>query len=407
MGIGVIHLANSLKRSWLFYLVIGLTLILFGLKLSLVHAQDISISSPRNCDDNAVIWCGAGSTDSLISKYNNGDGHNTVDSIHDILSSFGISSSDINSMSSASTDVEAGTVSKSGNVFDGSDKLVATDALTGGRQDISGSTKEVSGGTTFFVRPPSISFVSSPLAAFVVMQDGRFAFAILVSCGNPVKATPVAPAPTPKPKPMASTPTPTTQATPTTSVNQCSNVSNDTISQSGNCNTTVTNVQQAQAASPTGVCSSLAIAVDQTNPMSVTATATPVTSNGAELQNVTFNFGDGTATSVPSTSTSATHTFAQNGTFVVTSTLNFSATQSTTSSICQAVVPVGTTTPTSPITPTPTTPTPSVTTTATTTPSPTLVNTGPGDVFGVFGVTTILGAVGYRYFLTRKFNSTF
>jgi hypothetical protein len=71
--------------------------------------------------------------------------------------------------------------------------LVATNAMTAGRQNISGSTKMANGGTVYFMRPPSVSFKSSSLPAYVVMNNGRFSYAIIASCGNPVKATPVTP----------------------------------------------------------------------------------------------------------------------------------------------------------------------------------------------------------------------
>ena len=37
---------------------------------------------------------------------------------------------------------------------------------------MAGSTKVTAGSVTFFKRPPSVSFASSPLDAFVVMNNG-------------------------------------------------------------------------------------------------------------------------------------------------------------------------------------------------------------------------------------------
>jgi len=39
---------------------------------------------------------------------------------------------------------------------------------------------------------------------------------------------------------------------------------------------------------------------------------------------------------------------------------------------------------------------------ATTTPAPTLPNTGPGDVFGLFSASGLVGFLGYRRFLLHK-----
>ena len=103
---------------------------------------------------------------------------------------------------------EVGSVTKSGEVIlDG--KVVATKAVTAGRLNISGSTKHTNNGTVYYTRPPSVSFLNNSLSAYVVMDNGKFKYAVLISCGNPVVGTPkvVTPTPTPTKKP---TPTPTT-----------------------------------------------------------------------------------------------------------------------------------------------------------------------------------------------------
>jgi uncharacterized repeat protein (TIGR01451 family) len=68
------------------------------------------------------------------------------------------------------------------------DKVVATNAVTAGRQNMPGSTPILNG--QFYERPPSVSFNSSPLRAFVKMDQDQFKYAVIMSCGNPVKATP-------------------------------------------------------------------------------------------------------------------------------------------------------------------------------------------------------------------------
>jgi hypothetical protein len=149
--------------------------------LILPSANAMTISSPRDCDNNAVVSCGALSVTELQRKFNNDSDTRAI------LKSFGISSSDIQSMDSSAT---SGTVTRSGRVMVNG-KTVATNAITAGRQNMSGSQRVHSGNTTFFRRPPSVSFAQSSLPAFVVMNNGRFQFAIIASCGNPVTATPV------------------------------------------------------------------------------------------------------------------------------------------------------------------------------------------------------------------------
>lgn len=165
----------------------------------------------RDCDSNAVINCGAASTEELLQKYNE------KADVRALFNHFGISRQEMRQMG---TTAVAGIVTRDGNVtVDG--KVVATDAMTAGRQNMSGSTAVSAGGTQFYMRPPSTSFQTQRLKAFVVMTDAnananntggasvpgndntntntgkRFAFAIIASCGNPVKATPKQPKPTP------------------------------------------------------------------------------------------------------------------------------------------------------------------------------------------------------------------
>lgn len=146
----------------------------------------VTFGGPFNCDTNSVVYCGAKATSDIINAYNNGQpNHRSAATIQNIYSKFGISSADIQSLG---TTAVAGTVTKSGDVYVGS-QLVATGALTAGRDNMAGSTKVTVNGTTFYTRPPSVSFQQNTLTAFVVMKNGQFQFAILSACGNPIVAT--------------------------------------------------------------------------------------------------------------------------------------------------------------------------------------------------------------------------
>lgn len=168
----------------------------------------LTVSSSRDCDSNAVIRCGALTVNELQRKYNN------QSSVRAIFRNFGINSGDIRAMDSTA---RAGTVTSSGKVIVNG-KTVATNAMTAGRQNMAGSHRVTRGGVTFFERRPSVSFASSRLASFVVMDNGRFKFAIIASCGNPVRATSVKkethnkqvppPAPTKPQRPKAQKPAP-------------------------------------------------------------------------------------------------------------------------------------------------------------------------------------------------------
>lgn len=173
---------------------IGLVLVL-SLRISM-PASALSLISPRDCDTNAVMNCGALTTTELQQKYHNAG-------VAAIYNHFGITSQDI---ANVSTTAAAGQVFKDGSVTVGGVK-VATGAITAGRHNIAGSTKVTSGGVTFYKRAPSVSFRPNSIAAFVVMENGQFKYAVLGACGNPVSATPV-PKAAPPPPPV-STPTPT------------------------------------------------------------------------------------------------------------------------------------------------------------------------------------------------------
>ncbi len=159
------------------------------------------VSTP-DCNANAVVWCGASTPAQLDTIYHasGGDGHNTSASIQRVYSHFGIDGSKIDNLKNTYV---KGYVTKSGDVYatiDGQNTLVATGAMTAGRQLITSNGKTVAGqtkytvdGTTFYTRAPSVSFLNDELTAMVSMQNGQFQFAILVSCGNPVTATPKKP----------------------------------------------------------------------------------------------------------------------------------------------------------------------------------------------------------------------
>jgi hypothetical protein len=172
---------------------------------SVAHAATVDLSgATKDYNNNAVVYGGASNVSELQSKYS------ASSSVATIYTHFGITAAEVQAMGSTAV---AGSVTKTGNVLVGN-TVVATGALTAGRQNITGSTKVTESGVTFYTRKPSVSFSNSSLPAFVVMKDGVFQFAILAACGNPVIATPPK---TPKP-PVTPPTTPKTPETPITTV---------------------------------------------------------------------------------------------------------------------------------------------------------------------------------------------
>lgn len=186
-------------------LLFGILAVLLVVALP-VHAQTINFSSSaRNCDANAVLYCGALTVGELQQKYA------ASPSAQIIYASFGITKADIHNLAAQ---VVSGKVTKAGDVYVNG-QVVATHALTAGRQPIAGSTTIHRDGITYYVRPTSVSFVSSPLDAFVVLNSThQFEYAILASCGNPIHAQAVAPPATPQ------APTAPAVTTPSTPVQQ-------------------------------------------------------------------------------------------------------------------------------------------------------------------------------------------
>ncbi|HET8992074.1 MAG TPA: hypothetical protein VFN31_03520 [Candidatus Saccharimonadales bacterium] len=386
--------------------VILTALVLAGLSLNLAvsHADNLSITGRTNCDSNAVLYCGAKSISSLIDKYTNGDGVNSAASIQHIYSYFNISGSDIRNMNSTTAEekVVVGKVDKNGDVYDSNNKLVARGAMTAGRQNIAGSTQRSVDGTTFYTRPPSVSFAENSLPAYVVMDNGKFVFAILSSCGNPIMATAIVPVEKPKPVPAK----PTTTATTTTNTTMqatsvCSgnidNIDNGAVAtQGGNCSQNTTIVEQTNSPpAPSGQCTGLTIDVISTSPLEISVTPNNNLSNGATVSSSSLDFGDGS----PATTTdqsSVNHTYQGYGSYTITATENYSASSSIASSSCQAQFTSNAPAPTPTIV---TASTPPVA--STTASSSNLVNTGPGDVLALFSSVSLVSFFAYRMFLKR------
>jgi hypothetical protein len=203
----IINRFNTYKKRSLS--IVAGTMLGIGLILS-PAASAITIGGPSDCDSNAIISCGAHSTGALK------DAYNSSAYVRKVYAYFGISSADIANL--ASTDV-AGSVTSGGAVLVNG-QTVANNAVTGGRQNIAGSTQVNFQGITFFKRPPSVSFQQSSLPAFVSMKNGVFQFAVIASCGNAVMAHPtsapqkaaVAPARAVSTPPKPQQPKPATQA---------------------------------------------------------------------------------------------------------------------------------------------------------------------------------------------------
>lgn len=302
----------SLRAKITYGLMSIITLVLLGIAspLSTTTKALSANTTQRDCDTNAVIQCGALSTGELQQKL-------SQQGAAEIFRYFGISRRDIMRLDSNAV---LGYVTRAGNVVvDG--ETVARNAMTAGRQNMAGSTPVSSQGVQFYTRPPSVSFNSNRLEAFVVMSNnnantsnnntndmnntqntnssnttnsdngmnnatannsadtsnnsstvnnatvqnrrntGRFQYAILTSCGNPVIATPVTPAvphrqpkpvPTPQPTPQQPVTPPTPAPQPEVTTPAPSPSANATANATANASSNVTvNVPSQETPAPT------------------------------------------------------------------------------------------------------------------------------------------------------------
>ena len=152
-----------------------------------VVAGDSLQATTRQCDSNAIVYCGALTESELSQKYQK----NATGDLDNIYSSYGVSSAAITGQTG-----QAGYVTKTGNVYIGS-KLVATNANSLGRLANYGGSAVKIGGKTYYRGSTQERFAASRLDAFVFTDaNGRFVAAILLACGNPIGGKPVEP---PKP----------------------------------------------------------------------------------------------------------------------------------------------------------------------------------------------------------------
>ena len=143
-------------------------------------------ASYRDYDNNAVIYGGVLNLSELSSKITSGnDGKNN--DLNKIFHTLGIFEEELPNGNIQGADMQTieGYVTKQGQVY-ANGKLVSSNVISAGRTNLAGSTADVSG-LPIFWRPPSVSFVPDKLDAFVHLVNGQFSWAVIKSCGNPIK----------------------------------------------------------------------------------------------------------------------------------------------------------------------------------------------------------------------------
>lgn len=173
-----IYLQYFVNMKPALFLVAAAALIVFAF----VPLGDTKATNPSgDCDSNSIIYCGSFSTGELANDYAKLDAKGKA----------AYANAGVNPAKFGSTVM--GAVTRDNRVVVNG-KTVATNVYTYGRGYMSGSV-QISGGA--YMRHPSVSFRSASIPAFVYMKDGVFQWAVITTCGNPVKGTPTAPTPKP------------------------------------------------------------------------------------------------------------------------------------------------------------------------------------------------------------------
>jgi len=150
---------------------------------------------------------------------------------------------------------------------------------------------------------------------------------------------------------------------------------------------------------PAYTCDKLVVATEDNRTVKIDTFQTTAT-NGATFTSADINWGDNSTANDNTNVVGLSHQYAASGTYTISATAHFSVAGKDVTAggaSCEQVVTFSTTTPptvTPPTTPAPTTPAPTA-----------LVNTGAGNVFGLFAVVSLAGAGFYRFVLKRKLDS--
>jgi uncharacterized repeat protein (TIGR01451 family) len=163
-------------------LILSVSLVLFARPVA------AAIDTTRDCDTVAIIKCGSMTVNELQGDAKQGD-------VPTVYANFGISHNELNGFVD-------GVVWKDGRVTlgaKGQGQLVATNAVTAGRWNNPTSDMTKIPNTDRAYRMSTSHFVDDGQIAFIKMVNGKFTFAVIKTCGNPVTAKAIVPPPTEHP----------------------------------------------------------------------------------------------------------------------------------------------------------------------------------------------------------------
>lgn len=137
----------------------------------------------RDCDSNAIIYCGVLNKTELYNALNKGTGRQYQSSaeLKNLFGTYGIYTKDFES-----PNLVEGYVTRDNHVVvPGRTISNGSNVYSMGRSYMTGSTRLTQFPYPVYLRHPSVSFRSDSIPAYVMLNpDGTFAYAIIKSCGN-------------------------------------------------------------------------------------------------------------------------------------------------------------------------------------------------------------------------------
>ncbi len=408
-----------------------LTLGIYGIKARASTIED--------CKPNSIIMCGEPDASSFINQVEANDDKNGHNDLQAIYSRFGLEPSQYDQFVTSSEEgiaYQDGTVKVNG-------QTVATDAWSIGRTNFSYTSPYTINGQTYYKAADSQVLLQNLPVMVMFNAKGQMQFAVMNACGNPIGAhliTPQYSCDLLQKTPVSGQPNTYDFTTSASASNNAqvakvvydfgdgSETDTETslsspvrhtfskpgtwtvrvtvyVSLPGNQMTTVTSANcqtQVTVAQPYYQCVMLTPYTIDKQQRSYQFVVTTTQGNGATLQNASLSFGDGSMSGNVSPSNNNTveaeHTYAQDGTYAVSATVNFNTPAGVQSDSCVTQISPHVTPPPpppSPPPPTPPTPTPAA-------PVKVLVNTGPGSVLGIFTVASAAGGLSYRFLFGRR-----
>ncbi|HYH74781.1 MAG TPA: hypothetical protein VD735_02360 [Candidatus Saccharimonadales bacterium] len=195
------NILNRIKRASSQKMVVGGAFVIAMVAaagLGFATKQFTSAAVARDCDDNAIMRCGADDVKEFISdaKSNNGNTQKVQSDIQGIYNHYGLSTSEYTRFEQTA---QVGTVYADGRIVVNG-QTVATGATSLGRQSF-GKPANVRkatpiNGKTYYASSTKDSFAkgTSSLPAMVMFDSkGQVEFAALMACGNPVWGNKVTP----------------------------------------------------------------------------------------------------------------------------------------------------------------------------------------------------------------------